>query len=164
MPVEKKEFSLPLLVKWMWFGFLLLLVMLTAFRLGFYLYFNKQGYGWMKVWGAFGMGFRYDLRFISLVILLPLCLGAIPFFHPFRNRRAFTGWMIYLSAVIILTVFFYTVDFVHYAYLSQRLNASVLGYLEDTGISARMVWQPYPVLRLLALVGGLAAEIGRAHV
>lgn len=159
MPVEKKEFSLPLVVKWMLFVFLLLLLMLTAFRLGFYLYFSKQGHGWMEVWGALSMGLRYDLRFISLVILVPLGIGAFPFAHPFRSRKGLTGWMFYLSAVILLTVFFYVVDFVHYAYLSQRLNASVLGYLEDTGISARMVWQSYPVLRLLALVGGLATAL-----
>jgi glucan phosphoethanolaminetransferase (alkaline phosphatase superfamily) len=45
---------------------------------------------------------------------------------------------------------FYFVDFAHYAYLSQRLNASVLNYLQDAGISMNMVWQSYPVIRLLA--------------
>ena len=48
--------------------------------------------------------------------------------------------------------FFYVVDFAHYAYLSQRLNASVLNYLEDAGISTEMVWQSYPVIRLFLLV------------
>jgi phosphoglycerol transferase MdoB-like AlkP superfamily enzyme len=46
-------------------------------------------------------------------------------------------------------ILLYIVDFAHYAYLSQRLNASVLNYLEDAGISLTMVWQSYPVIKLI---------------
>src|SRR6185436_1315677 len=58
-------------------------------------------------------------------------------------------WMIILSIVTLLALFFFSVDFAHYAYLEQRLNASVLNYLEDAKISMSMVWQSYPIVRMV---------------
>lgn len=40
-------------------------------------------------------------------------------------------------------------DFGHYAYLQQRLNASILSYAKDTATSSQMLWQSYPVIRWL---------------
>ena len=40
-------------------------------------------------------------------------------------------------------------DFAHFAYLRQRLNASILAYVDDAGISASMIWESYPVIRML---------------
>ena len=45
--------------------------------------------------------------------------------------------------------FFYTIDYFHFDYLSQRLNAQVLNYLDDRNISLNMVWQSYPVIRMI---------------
>src|ERR1019366_3006465 len=36
--------------------------------------------------------------------------------------------------------------------LSQRLNASVLNYLVDARISTNMIWQTYPVFRIVLLL------------
>ncbi len=55
-----------------------------------------------------------------------------------------------LIGILFFTIILvYTIDFAHYAYLSQRLNASVLTYLEDAAISTAMVWQSYPVIWIL---------------
>ncbi len=66
-----------------------------------------------------------------------------------RAALAVTSWCRWPRCWL---VFFYCVDFAHYAYLSQRLSASVLNYLTDTGISAGLVWQTYPVLRILLIL------------
>jgi phosphoglycerol transferase MdoB-like AlkP superfamily enzyme len=42
----------------------------------------------------------------------------------------------------------YATDFVHFAYLHQRLNASILTYLENLGISTQMMWQSYPIVKI----------------
>jgi phosphoglycerol transferase MdoB-like AlkP superfamily enzyme len=52
----------------------------------------------------------------------------------------------------ILLVFFYAIDFQHFDYLHQRLNASVINYTEDAKISASMVWETYPIWTLLAII------------
>ncbi len=74
---------------------------------------------------------------------------------PFVNRtskKVFKGYFLLIG--ICLTIL-YTVDFEHYDYLHQRLNASVLNYTEDAKISMSMVWQTYPVFTLiLIMIGG----------
>lgn len=136
---------------------LILLVILTSLRLSLYLYFS-HGESFTKMWDAFFLGLRFDLRFISIILLIMLILGNIPVLKPFRSRAHRKAWVIALSIVFGFIVFMYVVDFAHYSYLNQRLNASVLNYLEDAGISMEMVWQSYPVTWLFLLIIGAAVS------
>ncbi|HUS02394.1 MAG TPA: hypothetical protein VMY77_11740, partial [Chitinophagaceae bacterium] len=61
--------------------------------------------------------------------------------NPFENTAARKTWKIYFLVATTLLVFFYAIDFQHFDYLHQRLNASVLNYTEDAKISFSMVWQ-----------------------
>jgi len=45
-------------------------------------------------------------------------------------------------------VFVLAIDYYHFDYLHQRLNATVLNYLQDAGISLNMMWQSYPLLKI----------------
>jgi phosphoglycerol transferase MdoB-like AlkP superfamily enzyme len=85
-------------------------------------------------------------------MLFMMVLGSFRLFSPFHSDSARKGWAIFFGVAVYLLVLFYFIDFAHYAYLAQRLNASVLNYLEDAGISMKMVWQSYPVIRLLILL------------
>ncbi|MBO9633868.1 MAG: LTA synthase family protein [Chitinophagaceae bacterium] len=146
---------LPALVRWILSIGVIYFLLFTAMRLGLYLFFNKQGYGPGQVLDAFFLGARYDLRIICLVLLILLVLGSTPWLHPFKSSFGKKWWNVLLSIITLLILFFFVVDYAHYAYLVQRLNASVLNYLEDAGISTSMVWQSYPVIRLvLGLIAG----------
>jgi phosphoglycerol transferase MdoB-like AlkP superfamily enzyme len=101
---------------------------------------------------SFALGLRFDLRAVCVLMLITMLLGSFKALSPFHSQAARTGWKIFFGLVVYILVLFYFVDFAHYAYLSQRLNASVLNYLEDAGISMKMVWQSYPVIRLLILL------------
>ena len=103
---------------------------------------------------TFFLGLRFDFRSASLLLLPVFLLARFPPLNPFISQRAKRGWIIYWGLASLLLVFFYVVDFAHYAYLGQRLNASVLNYLQDAGISMNMVWQSYPVLWLVLLLAG----------
>lgn len=81
-----------------------------------------------------------------------LIAGSIRVLSPFVSEKNKKTWFWVLGIIGFLFTFFYIVDFAHYAYLSQRLNASVLNYLQDAGISMNMVWQSYPVIKLLLLL------------
>jgi phosphoglycerol transferase MdoB-like AlkP superfamily enzyme len=132
-------------------GIIFLLIM-SLLRLGLYLAFPAQGHSFTGVLPSLLLGLRFDLRYVGILCLLLLLLGSLPVFQPFRTVA---GRRIVLSLTAIaafLLVLFYTVDFAHYSYLSQRLNASVLNYASDAGISTRMVWQTYPVFRILLLL------------
>lgn len=141
--------KLPSLIRWMLFIGGVFLLLFTGMRLGLYLIFNKHGYSFGQLLDAFWLGLRFDLRTISLVLLVILILGSVPQLNPFKNIWARKVWNVILVLVTLLVLFFFVVDFAHYAYLVQRLNASVLNYLEDAGISLTMVWQSYPVIRLV---------------
>jgi phosphoglycerol transferase MdoB-like AlkP superfamily enzyme len=144
---------LPQLVRWLLSIGLIFLVLFTCMRLGLFLFFSKQGHSFGQLGNTFFLGLRYDLRSISLILLPILVLGSFSALHPFQNRQARVCWMILLSLVTLFVLFFFMVDFSHYAYLVQRLNASVLNYLEDARISFDMVWQSYPVIwMVLALI------------
>ncbi len=118
-------------------------------RIGLFLFFNRQGHGFSDLVPSFLLGLRFDLRMVCVVMLCMLVLGSISPLNPFHSRKARIGWNIFFALVVFGLILFYFVDFAHYAYLSQRLNASVLNYLEDAGISLSMVWQSYPVVKLV---------------
>lgn len=145
-------FRLNKLAKWViWIGLTLLLVM-TLMRVIFYFSFNAQGNNLSSLGAAFFLGLRFDLRTASVLVLPMLLLGHFSAINPFKNAKAKTGWIFYWCIAAFGLVLFYIIDFAHYGYLSQRLNASVLNYLQDAGISVEMVWQSYPVIRLLLIL------------
>ena len=115
-------------------------------RLALFLFFNRQSHTLSDVFSSFALGLRFDLRIVSIIMLIMLVLGSIRFLSPFRSRVNKKIWNILVGLTAFVIVLFYLLDFAHYAYLSQRLNASVMNYLDDAAISMSMVWQSYPVI------------------
>lgn len=132
-------------------GIIFLLIM-SLLRLALFFSFSRQGHSFGAVFSSFVLGIRYDLRDVGILEVILLLAGAIPALDLFGSkggRRLVLGLTSVGAAAII---FFYSVDFAHYSYLSLRLNASVLNYLTDAGISVNMVWQTYPVIRIILLI------------
>jgi Sulfatase len=135
-------------------GIIFLLIM-SLLRLALFISFSAQGHSFLSLLPAFLLGLRYDLRYAGIFSAVLLITGSFTFLDPFRSKAG-RRWLFFLGGLAgLILVIFYCVDFAHYAYLSQRLNGSVLNYLTDAGISAGVVWQTYPVFRiLLMLVAG----------
>lgn len=150
------------LLRWVLSIVLFFFVLLTIFRFLFYTVYKPAGYAFP--WDAFVMGARIDLRSVCALGLFILLLCSIPKLNPFKNPRSRIFWNILLTIIFLLAVFFYVVDYFHFDYLHQRLNASVLNYLQDAGISLNMVWQTYPVIKIfiallvLIVVGALISS------
>jgi phosphoglycerol transferase MdoB-like AlkP superfamily enzyme len=72
--------------------------------------------------------------------------------NPFENTTSKNIFKIYFLLLTVSLVFLYAVDFEHFDYLHQRLNASVMNYTADAKISMNMVWETYPVITLLILI------------
>ncbi len=132
-------------------GIIFLFVM-SLLRIGLFFSFSRQGNHFSDIVPALLLGIRFDVRTVSILLLLLLLAGSLPFLHPFGTERGKKTAFVIISLAAFLLIFFYAVDFAHYSYLSQRLNASLLNYLVDTGISADMVWQTYPVIRIIFLL------------
>ncbi len=144
---------LPRLTRWILSTGFIFLILMTFCRLGLYVFFNSQGHSFSQVLSAFWLGFRFDLRIACVVMLVMLVLASFRWLNPFRHKYARIGWFILLGLAAFAIIFFYALDFGHYAYLRQRLNASVLNYLEDAAISMEMVWQSYPVIWIMLGLG-----------
>ncbi|HTE23450.1 LTA synthase family protein [Flavitalea sp.] len=144
--------TLPRLIRWILNLGLILLLLMTLMRLALYLFFPNQGNSFGEVMKAMVLGLRYDLRTISIILVTILIFGSIPVLNPFRSKLHRKVWLNLLGLLAFLILFFYAIDFAHFSYLNQRLNASVLNYLEDTSISLGMVWESYPVIRLILVI------------
>ncbi|MBL9208729.1 MAG: LTA synthase family protein [Opitutaceae bacterium] len=158
---------MPRLVFWILLLGLSGLVGLTGMRAAAVWLLAQQGSTATDWWEVFFLGVRFDARVVAGILFPLLLAGAIGAANPFARPFARRFWLSYLTlAGVVLTVV-YACDFLHLRYLNQRLNASVLGFLADVGISAKMVWQSYPVFRAsLALVLSgliLAWAIRRSH-
>lgn len=94
------------------------------------------------------MGLRYDARMVSVIGLFIMLLCAIPLLNPFKNYNAKKFWDIFLPLLFLVMVFVLAIDYYHFDYLHQRLNATVLNYVQDAGISFNMMWQSYPLLKI----------------
>jgi phosphoglycerol transferase MdoB-like AlkP superfamily enzyme len=135
------------LIRWILLTGLFFLALLSLLRLTFHLVFKPSGENAFS--RSFWMGFRYDARVVCIFLISILIVGLFYFFKPFAgkiSKRLLLGFTRFFGLIIILV---YTFDFAHFAYLRQRLNASVLSYADDGLISATMVWQSYPVIKII---------------
>lgn len=137
-----------------------LLLWLTAIvlRAGFLLWQwgSLQSFALSDIARAFYIGLRFDGRIAALLSLPLLLFLFTPFLSRYFSRiRPFV--LVLYTLIFTLFLLIYIADFAHYAYLEARLNFSAIGLLEDTKEAFGMVWQSYPVVKLLlALVLGVA--------
>jgi len=141
--------QIPRFARWLIYNSLFFLIIMTILRYVLWQTMIKSNLPHTSVEQVFFLGFRYDAKMVSIVGLLLLLLSFIKPLHPFTTKAgkiiSFAVW----SAATIMLCFFYAIDFANYAYLSQRLNASLLNYLDDASISMGMVWQSYHVVTIL---------------
>lgn len=146
-----QKLKVPRYIQWLVITGLFFLLLMTLLRLAFIFTF-KSGFHFSSLLPSLLLGIRFDLRIVCLACMLFFLLGSIKFLHPIQTKAgsslSFTLWAVFS----LVFCFFYVVDFAHYSYLFQRLNASVLNYLEDAGISMSMVWQSYPVIWIIAAI------------
>ncbi len=148
--------ALPRIIKWILYLDLFFLALMSVLRLGTWWLFKTDQMLFADSISAFLLGLRFDARIIgafSLVILLPASIPAIHPFHSPTGKRIWKSFAVFFGGLLILL---YVVDFIHMEYLSQRLNATALSFLEDARISSSMVWQTYPVIRIcLGILAGI---------
>lgn len=132
-----------------------------------YVAFGESGSALAQNWPAFWLGFRFDVRVVASILLALLVLGSVRWFDPFSGWGARRFWLTVLTVFSGLLLLVYVADFLHFRYLNQRLNASVLGFAADARISAAMAWQTYPVIQItIGIMVGVAIAalaLARSH-
>jgi len=141
----KKTF-LPKTIRWTLLLGIVFLILMTLMRFVFIYFFRATIFSEKDLTASFILGARFDLRYISIVMGVILLFSILKPFDPFNTRLgkkiAISIWMLLLTFLLS----FYTADFIHYAYVHQRLNASILSYIDNPLISLQMMWQSYHVI------------------
>jgi hypothetical protein len=148
----------PRLIRWLATVGLVILGITTAFRVLALGTFVRPEDSAEAIARILVLGLRYDLRLVALLLLPALVIGSIRALQPFASRTAARAWLAAAALAVATVALVQIIDAFHLRYLQQRLNASVLGFLTDAGISAEMAWQSYPIVRVaLAWLLGSAA-------
>ena len=124
------------------------LIIFTGLRTAFWIAFHTTDSPISSgiILRSFFIGLKFDLR-LSLLLVFPLvALSWIPGINPFHSSRGRRLWAGHFAVLIPLITLFYLIDFAHYIYLEERLDASALKYVQNPIISLRMVWETYPVV------------------
>jgi phosphoglycerol transferase MdoB-like AlkP superfamily enzyme len=147
-----KKLTLPKTIVWNLSTGICFLILMSLLRIVFVHHFAAPNTSLTELNAAYLLGLRYDLRYVSIIMLLIQLLSFIKVFQPFETKRgkkiATSIWFLYSICLLV----FYSADYIHYAYVHQRLNASILSYLDNAAISLQMMWQSYPLFQILAFI------------
>src|SRR6478672_10731087 len=143
---------LPKTVLWVINLWLIYILLFTAFRVVTFLLFRPEDEGVQGLLSSFVLGLRFDLRWVSLLLLPIVLISLQPQYSPFHSERNKRFWTGYLAIITTVVFFFFAADYGCFSYNKTRLNASALNFAEDPAISLRMLWQSYPLLLFLLLL------------
>tara|TARA_B110000902_G_scaffold265953_1_gene351902 strand:- start:2650 stop:4653 length:2004 start_codon:yes stop_codon:yes gene_type:complete len=138
----------PNYIKYIFSSFFLLIVFNTIFRVLFYSFIAElETATSSEINSAFWLGIRFDIKLAAITIfplaILVLIVNNRFFTHPFYLKFANT----YLVLAFTILSLFYLIDFGYYEYLSTRLDAASLRFLEDLKISSQVLLESYPVFK-----------------
>ena len=141
--------SLPLTIQWIVKISLIYLVIFTILRIATAVLFIPSNVSASSLAPSFWLGFRYDVKWIAIILLPIAILSVYTRFSPFYSERNKKIWSYYLAITTLFVLFFYGADFGNFSYNHTRLNASALNFAEDPVISFKMLWQSYPMIWLI---------------
>lgn len=146
---KKIPATTPLTIRWIGNLWLIFMLIFTVLRIATLILFMPAQTRVLEVLPSFSLGFFYDARWVSMILLPIALLGFVPRLSPFYSVRNKKFWSWYLAGAALFVLFFFGADFGNFSYNHTRLNASALNFAEDPVISAQMLWQSYPMVWIL---------------
>ena len=143
------RYKIPKTILWVINLFLIFLAIFTLFRLATFFAFRPASFSFGELLPSFLMGIRYDLRWISFILLPIILLSLSPRLSPFYSAKNKKWWTWYLAVITFIVFFFFAADFGSFSYNRTRLDAGALNFAEDFGISIQMMWQTYPMVWMI---------------
>ena len=130
------------------------LIILSGLRVAFWIVFHSTAnpISFEILLKSFYIGFKFDLRLSLLLVFSIPILSWIPILNPAHSSKGRHFWAGHFAILTSLIILFYLIDFAHYAYLGERVNASALRYLQNPVISFQMVWETYPIVWGISLL------------
>ena len=142
--------TVPLTIRWIFVLWLIYVSIFTVFRLSTVILFRPPTVPFSALLPSFWLGFRFDAKWIAIVLLPIAILSIFVKLSPFYSERNKRIWSYYLAVITFIILFFFGADFGNFSYNHTRINASALNFAEDPLISMEMLWQSYPMVWILA--------------
>lgn len=142
--------TIPLTIQWLLMLWLIYITIFTILRVATVVLFIPANTDIDSLLPSFWLGFRYDAKWISMILLPIAILSIYPKFSPFYSERNKKLWSYYLALATMFVLFFFGADFGNFSYNHTRINASALNFAEDPAISFKMLWQSYPMVWLIS--------------
>ena len=131
-----------------YFGFILANWLVFTLMRGAFLFVFRTSLvpqSYPELWETFYVGAKFDMRLAcGLSIILGLYFTLCAFWKKAQAARKAIAVFYGLLEALVMLIYF--ADFAHYAYISMRINYSILKYAENALISLQMAWETYPVL------------------
>ncbi len=143
------RFKIPKTILWVTNLLVIFLLIFTLFRLATFFAFKPKDITMGDAFPSFLMGIRYDLRWIAFILLPVILLSMIPKLSPFYSARNKKWWTWYLAVVTFIVFFFFAAGFGSYSYNKTPLDAGAMNFIEDPGISLKMMFQTYPMVWMI---------------
>lgn len=143
------RYKTPKTILWVVNLFGIFLLIFTLFRLATCFAFRPPNLELGDLLPSFLLGLQYDLRWIAIILLPIVLVSMVPRFSPFYTAKNKKWWTWYLALITFIVFFFFAADFGSFSYNRTRLDAGAMNFVEDPGISLRMMWQTYPMVWML---------------
>lgn len=143
------KLRLPQTLLWVLNVFIIYALLFTSFRLLTFVLFKPEE-ALDDVFSAFLLGFRFDLRWISLLLLPIVSASMVPRFSPYYSVANKKLWSWYLALSTFIVFLIYAIDYGCFAHFGVRLGATVLNFADDTVIAAQMLWEMYPLFWMIS--------------
>jgi phosphoglycerol transferase MdoB-like AlkP superfamily enzyme len=160
--------NIPLTIQWIFVLWLIYVLIFTLFRISTVVLFRPVNITFASLLPSFWLGFRFDAKWIAMILLPIAMVSVYPKFSPFYSERNKRLWSYYLAVSTLFVFFFFGADFGNFSYNHTRINASALNFAEDPITSFKMLWESYPmvwILFALALTVFLMAKVfKKTHV
>lgn len=148
----KTSKTIPVTVQWLFTLWFIYLIIFTLLRIATVVLFIPDDIKVTSLVPSFLMGFKYDVKWIAIILLPIAILSIYARFSPFYSERNKKIWSYYLAITTLIVLFFFSADFGNFSYNHTRINASALNFAEDPAISFKMLWQSYPMVWLLLAI------------
>src|SRR5580658_4609311 len=96
--VTRSGIKVPKLIRSVLATGIIFLLIMSLLRVALYLSFSKQGNHFGDLLPAFVLGFRFDCRYVGILLVILLISGSFPALHPLRSQAG-KRWAIFLTSL-----------------------------------------------------------------